>query len=75
MFGDSDRPLTNEDLPKLKYLDAVIKESLRLYPPVPVITRKVEEDVILREFSFGSITLLDLFKFKTAIQAYGITFK
>lgn len=39
-----------EDLPRLKYLDAVIRESLRLYPPVPVIVRKVDNEVTLREY-------------------------
>ena len=33
------------DLPSLKYLKAVVQESLRLYPPVWIISRKaIEED-------------------------------
>lgn len=50
VFGDSKRPVVPEDLPRLKYLDAVIRESLRLYPPVPVIVRKVDNEVTLREY-------------------------
>ncbi|KAH7544952.1 hypothetical protein FEM48_Zijuj01G0040600 [Ziziphus jujuba var. spinosa] len=35
----------NEMLPKMKTLTMVIQESLRLYPPAPVITREALEDV------------------------------
>ncbi|XP_046960863.1 cytochrome P450 4C1-like [Vanessa cardui] len=44
---DSNRPIVKEDLLKLKYLERVVKESLRLFPPVPFIIRKVETDVEL----------------------------
>ncbi|KAJ0180020.1 hypothetical protein K1T71_004611 [Dendrolimus kikuchii] len=47
VFGDMERPLEKEDLLKLKYLERVVKESLRLFPPVPFIVRKVLEDIKL----------------------------
>ena len=50
MFGNSRRPVAAEDLPQLKYLDAVIRETLRLYPPVPIIARKVDKEVTLRKY-------------------------
>ncbi|KAG7299556.1 hypothetical protein JYU34_016517 [Plutella xylostella] len=47
VFEGSDRPLIKEDLMKLTYLERVVKESLRLFPPVPFIIRKVLEDIKL----------------------------
>lgn len=38
--------LTIDDFNKMEYLDRVIKECLRIYPPVPFIARKVSEDFV-----------------------------
>ncbi|CAH2233297.1 cytochrome P450 4C1-like [Pararge aegeria] len=45
VLGDSERCLDN--LAKLKYLDAVVKETLRLYPPAPVTVRRCDKDLEL----------------------------
>ncbi|EFA05711.1 cytochrome P450 4C1 [Tribolium castaneum] len=42
-----ERPPTLDDLPKLKYTERVIKESLRVFPGAPFVARVVEEDVNL----------------------------
>ncbi|KAL6423977.1 hypothetical protein ACFW04_009718 [Cataglyphis niger] len=38
-------PVKYEDLQHMNYLDRVIKETLRLFPVVPVIARRLTEDI------------------------------
>ncbi|XP_054930710.2 cytochrome P450 4c3-like isoform X3 [Dermacentor andersoni] len=48
IFGDDQsRPITSEDLKQMKYMECCIKESQRLYPSVPFITRTCEQDVMI----------------------------
>jgi cytochrome P450 len=42
-----DRPITGEDVAKLTFHDQVIKETMRLYPPVPVLQRRAIADADL----------------------------
>lgn len=42
------RPPTLEDVPNLPYSRAVFEEALRLYPPVPVLSRQAREGDVIR---------------------------
>ncbi|XP_071640967.1 cytochrome P450 4c21-like isoform X3 [Temnothorax longispinosus] len=45
-------PIKYDDLQHMHYLDRVIKETMRIFPPVPLIGREVTEDLKL-----GGVTL------------------
>lgn len=47
MGPDPSDPITLRKLNDLHYLDLVLKESLRLFAPVPMINRQTREDVEL----------------------------
>lgn len=47
IFGNSKRHATFNDTLEMKYLERVIFETLRMYPPVPIIARKINQDVQL----------------------------
>ncbi|KAJ8736225.1 hypothetical protein PYW08_006881 [Mythimna loreyi] len=47
IFGESNRWVCMEDLPKMKYIERCIKESLRLYPPVHFISRNLNDTTVL----------------------------
>ncbi|XP_077506362.1 cytochrome P450 4V2-like [Amblyomma americanum] len=52
IFGDDqERDVTIEDMKQLKYMECVFKESMRLYPPVPLIARNVDEDMKVGEYT------------------------
>ena len=39
--------VTKNDMSRMKYLEACIKESLRLYPSVPIYGRKASQDMVV----------------------------
>lgn len=47
MGKDKDAPITIQQLSDLRYMNCVVKEVLRLYPPVPAIGRKTKRDIDL----------------------------
>lgn len=43
--GDLKRNVTFQDLQSMRYLEMVVKEGLRMYPSVPIFSRKFCEDI------------------------------
>ena len=47
---EKESDITIDSLKELKYLEAVIKETLRLYTPIPLVTRQIDQDLHLNQF-------------------------
>jgi len=60
IFGDSDRPVTFQDTLEMKYLERCLMETLRLFPPVPIIARKINTDLKLGTSNSGCLILFGI---------------
>nr|QYA71956.1 cytochrome P450 [Anoplophora glabripennis] len=74
IFGDSDRPATFADTLEMKYLERCLMETLRLYPPVPVIARKLNQEVKLASGDYilpaGATIVIGTFKVHRTEEIY-----
>ncbi|KPJ21347.1 Cytochrome P450 4C1 [Papilio machaon] len=56
IFGNDDRDVTKQDLSQLVYLEAVLKETMRVYPIVPVTMRWLDRNVKLsKSYAYSSM--------------------
>lgn len=59
IFGSSERSATMQDLNEMSYLECCIKESLRLYPSVPFISRYVEKELNIGKYNSSDSPLIE----------------
>ncbi|XP_026727615.1 cytochrome P450 4C1-like [Trichoplusia ni] len=60
ILAGADRPVTLADLTEMKYMEAVIKEILRIYPSVPIIGREAVEDFKLGDLLVKKGSTIDV---------------
>ncbi|CAH2242602.1 jg2447 [Pararge aegeria aegeria] len=72
IFSDSSHSISMSDLGEMKYLEAVIKEILRLYPSVPFIGREIVEDFMLGDIKVkkGSEVVVHIYDVQRRPELY-----
>jgi cytochrome P450 family 4 len=55
--------LTVDDFNKMNYMDRVLKESLRIYPPVHFISRQFAETVTIDEITYPKDSIIEIYIF------------
>ncbi|XP_059352785.1 cytochrome P450 4V2-like [Daphnia carinata] len=63
VFGDSNRPCTVNDFAQLKYFECCIKETMRLYPGLPITVHSVGADIKAGDYTIpkGATVALDMY--------------
>lgn len=74
IFGDSDRPATFQDTLEMKYLERCLMETLRMYPPVPIIARHIKQDITLpsngKKVPAGATVIITTYKLHRRPDVY-----
>ncbi|KAL3284475.1 hypothetical protein HHI36_018636 [Cryptolaemus montrouzieri] len=70
IFEDDSRLPNMQDLNEMKYLEQCIKETMRLCPSVPIVSRVLNEDVNLGEYTLPSGTNIFISPFVTHRMEY-----
>ncbi|OWM89327.1 licodione synthase-like [Punica granatum] len=52
------RLLQESDIPNLPYIQAIIKETFRLHPPIPMVSRKSIEEAVIEGYRIPAHSLL-----------------
>ncbi|XP_030758491.1 LOW QUALITY PROTEIN: cytochrome P450 4g15-like [Sitophilus oryzae] len=76
IFQGSDRMATFADTLEMKYLERCLLETLRLFPPVPIIARQLQQDVKLASnpnltLPSGATIVIAQFKVHRLEEIYG----
>ena len=56
VLPNKDDELSYDDLSKLDYVERCLKETMRLFPTVPVVARKVDMDFKLSEWLCAGVS-------------------
>ncbi|XP_033314758.1 uncharacterized protein LOC117213489 [Bombus bifarius] len=68
VYDKSNGVLTYADIKRMKYLDKVLKETLRKYPPLPMLNRQAMENYTFRDTNISIPKGTDIFISIYAIQ-------
>lgn len=65
IFEDDKRMPTMKDIREMRYLEQCVKETLRLYPSVPLIARKLNDDIRCGKYTIPSGSNIMIFPYAT----------